>query len=125
MTEPREPWWAWNALQEQLAMGKKLRLCRDGCGFMLIVVVPPRDANGIRGKPVPVTLIGEKPHPDDPTRKIGIVVIHHDICTNRRVPGNRDPARSHRITVNEDEPNVPEDQRQFRLRRVGPTLTEG
>lgn len=126
--EPREPWWAWNAVQEQLAMGKKWRLCRDGCGFMLMIVIPPRDSQGRRGEPTPVTLIGEKPHPNDPTKKIGVVVIHHDICTNARIPGNREPSRSHRITVNEDRPDVAAEQARFRLRRVErglDQLTEG
>ena len=100
-------------MQLALAHGRRFRPCVDGCGAAVMVVKAPRDAHGAPGSWMPVEIIGF----DESTNK-KIVAIHHDLCVNQRIPGDRDPSRSHRIAVFEDQPSVPEDQARFRLRPV-------
>jgi hypothetical protein len=113
--EGRVPWWGHHATEEQLQLssGKRFRPCRDGCGAHIILVLAPKKPGHKASAWVPLEQIGE-----DPTTKQRIMAIHHDNCVNQRVPGNRAPERSHRITVHEDEPSIPEDQEKFRLRQI-------
>jgi hypothetical protein len=113
--EGRIPWWGHNATEEQLQLGsgKRFKLCRDGCGAHIILVLAPKKPGSGSRAWVPMEMIGV-----DQTTGQRIMRIHHDYCVNTRVEGNRAPERSHRITVNEDEPSIPEGQQQFRLRQI-------
>jgi hypothetical protein len=113
--DARRPWWGHNATEEQLqlASGKRFRECRDGCGARIILVLAPKKPGHKSSAWVPLEQVGE-----DPVTKQRIMEIHHDNCVNSRVPGIRDPARSHRIAKHEDEPSIAEDQEQFRLRQI-------
>lgn len=111
MADPRRPWWGHNAVDQALAMGRTFFKCHDGCGALIIVAPAPK------GQWIPLEQVGEVDDPDHPGNKFRVMEIHHDNCVNPRVPGSRDPARSHRIAVHEDEPAVPTEQTQFNLRR--------
>ena len=118
MSEVRKPWWGHNATQEQLDLGRKFQPCRDGCGAYIILVKAPGG-----GSWIPMQQVGERPNESSPGQFERVMAIHHDLCNNARVPGIREPTRSHRITVNEDKPAVDEEQVRFNLRP--PTPTEG
>lgn len=112
MTGPRRPWWGHNSAEMALSLGRTFHKCADGCGALIIVAPTPDNKSWI-----PLEQVGEVDDPMKPGNKLRLMEIHHDNCVNPRVPGVRDPARSHRITVNEDEPAVAEEQVQFTLRR--------
>lgn len=118
MSGGRTPWWGHNATEESLRLGRIFTLCRDGCGARIILAMSPRGPNGKPGSWIPLEQIGF----DEQTGQ-RIMEIHHGNCVNTRVPGLRDPERSHRITVNEDVPAEPEDQQHFRFRK--PAVEQG
>jgi hypothetical protein len=99
-----------------LALGRKFQRCVDGCGAWIIVAPTPTGKGWI-----PLEMVGEVDDPDKPGNKFRVMEIHHDNCTNPRIPGNRDPARSHRIAKHEDEPALVEEQQQFQLHRTDAT----
>lgn len=97
-----------------LNTGAKVRPCRDGCGALILIAKAPN------GSAIPLEKVGETPNLDMPGKMLHVVEIHHDNCVNPRIPGNRDPMRSHRIAKNEDDTGLPEDQVRWR-----PHLVEG
>jgi hypothetical protein len=111
MTGARRPSWGHNSMEMALSMGRKFQRCMDGCGAYIIIAPAPN------GSWIPLEKVGEVPNPTMPDRTLHVVEIHHDNCTNPRVQGNRDPARSHRIAKNEDEPAVDAEQQEFELHR--------
>jgi len=121
MTTVRHPWWGHDAVEMQLAlpMGKRFKPCRDGCGAMIIVVMPPAGENGKRGDWIPLEQVGEL------AGGRRDMAIDHDLCSNPRVPGAREPTRSHRITVHEDTPEIPDSQQHFRVNLVDLSELEG
>ena len=119
MSGARRPNWGHDAWEMSLNLGRKLRPCSDGCGAYILMVKAPK------GGWMPLEKVGEEPNPDFPGKVLHIVEIHHDNCTNQRVPGERDPMRSHRIAKHEDKPEVPEAQQRFRLRGQESIFQEG
>ena len=107
MTEPRRPSWGHNAYEMARSMGR-LKRCKDGCGAIIALAQSPN------GAWIPLEKVGEIPNPDRIDEPFHDVIIHHDVCTNPRVEGNRDPRISHRIAKNEYEGSIAEEQVQFR-----------
>jgi hypothetical protein len=112
MTGVRTPWWGLDMVVMQENLGRKWRQCR-WCEVYIMMVKSPRKEDGSEGSWVALQIIGYDQNED---RRI--IAMHDDLCNNPRIPGNRDPARSHRITVNEDQPAMPEEQLVFRERKI-------
>jgi len=115
----RRPSWGHNAVEMALSLGRTFQLCKDGCGARIIVAPAPN------GAWMPLEWVDEVDDPDHPGNKFRVVEIHHDNCVNPRIPGDRDPSRSHRIAKNEDAPQTPDEQQHFHLRKVESIFSEG
>jgi hypothetical protein len=92
--KPRIPWWGHNEVEMALnTRGGKFRPCRNtGCPARIILVEPPRSADGKRGGKVALEQIGE-----DPDNKQRVMAFHADLCVRAGAPSGQHPEISHRV----------------------------